>query len=174
MLTIIQVGYAIEFFVFVPPNSFVITPPSVLLTVEVLELLNKEAIEPVRFPFMGSGFYSHYFLVPKRDRGLRTIMDLRALNRYITYTKFCMIILQSILPLITKDAWLASIDLKDAYLHVSICPQHCRFLHFAVGSAHYQFKILPFGLLTAPRVFTKIMAVVVAFLRLPGICLPLH
>ncbi len=58
---------------------------------------------------------------------------------------------------------MVSLDLKDAYLHVTIHPSHWRYLRFALRSPAgelivYQWKVLPFGLATAPRVFTKLMA----------------
>lgn len=80
-----------------------------------------------------------------------------------------MLTLQAILPLIPEQAWMASIDLKDAYFHVTIWPQHCWYLRFAVGKDHYQYRILPFGISTAPQVFTKCMAVVAVASHLEGI-----
>ena len=64
-----------------------------------------------------------------------------------------------------------SLDLKDAYLHVPIVPRHRRFLRFALrdsqGSLHtYQCRVLPLGLATPPRLFTKLLAPVVAHLHL--------
>ncbi|CAJ0946777.1 unnamed protein product [Ranitomeya imitator] len=37
--------------------------------------------------------------------------------------------------------------------------RHQRFLRFAIQGDHYQFMALPFGLASAPRVFTKVMAI---------------
>ncbi len=58
-----------------------------------------------------------------------------------------------------KGWWMVSLDLKEAYLHVPIHPSHWRFLRVALRSQAgelivYQWKVLPFGLATAPRVFT--------------------
>ena len=46
---------------------------------------------------------------------------------------------------------MASIDIKDAYLHVPIHPTHQKFLRFAVEHRHFQFVALPFGLATVPQ-----------------------
>ncbi|KAM4038352.1 uncharacterized protein ACNLHF_016660 [Anomaloglossus baeobatrachus] len=62
----------------------------------------------------------------------------------------------------TQGDFLASIDIRDAYLHIPIFPAHQRFLRFVVQEQHFQFTALPFGLSTAPRVFTKVMATVMA------------
>ena len=65
--------------------------------------------------------------------------------------------------------WLASIDLKDAYFHVPVATDFHKYLRFCVQNQHLQFICLPFGLSTSPRVFTKVLLAVVAFIRLKGI-----
>ena len=64
-----------------------------------------------------------------------------------------------------------SLDINDAYLHVLICARHQRFLRFAIGKDHYRFVALPFGLASAPRVFTKVLAPILALLRQQGIAI---
>ncbi len=62
-----------------------------------------------------------------------------------------------------------TIDLKDAYFHISILPQHRKFLRFALGGKAYQYRVLPFGLALSPRTFTKCVDAALAPLRLQGI-----
>ncbi|KAJ1123571.1 hypothetical protein NDU88_002039 [Pleurodeles waltl] len=40
---------------------------------------------------------------------------------------------------------------------------------YLVGHEHFEFTVLPFGLTSAPQVFTKVMAVVAAHLRRSGV-----
>jgi len=54
----------------------------------------------------------------------------------------------------SKD-WFVTIDLKDAYSHISMLPQHRKFLMFAFGGEAYQYRVLLFGLALSPRTFTK-------------------
>lgn len=110
------------------------------------------------------GFYSGYFLIPKAKRRLRPILDVCGLNWYLK-AKISYGSLDSIIPSLDLGDWYATLDLKDAYFHVSIVPAHRRFLCFVLGSSHYQFKVLLFGMLAAPTVFTKCMAVVAVFLK---------
>ncbi len=68
---------------------------------------------------------------------------------------------------------MVSLDLKDAYLHVPIHPSHWRYLRFALWSPTgelivYRWKVLPFGLATAPRIFTKLLTPLAAHLHLQG------
>ncbi len=43
----------------------------------------------------------------------------------------------------------ASVDLKDAYLHIQIAPHHTRFLGFALEGTVYQYPVRLFGLALA-------------------------
>lgn len=48
--------------------------------------------------------------------------------------------LQSILPFLLEGAWTATIDLQDTYFHISIRPSHRKFLRFAIGDSHFQYR----------------------------------
>ncbi|XP_072030713.1 uncharacterized protein [Amphiura filiformis] len=76
--------------------------------------------------------------------------------------------LATVLTCPIKDCWATSIDLKDAHLHVPIHPNDQKWLKFRVKDQTYMFRCLPFGLSTAPRVFTRIVKTVAAYLRLKG------
>ncbi|KAG8537840.1 hypothetical protein GDO81_023728 [Engystomops pustulosus] len=78
---------------------------------------------------------------------------------------------RSATQLIYTDHYMCTIDLRDAYYHIPIHHSSQKFLRFSVFSPegsilHFQFRALPFGISSAPRVFTKVMVEVVAFLRL--------
>ena len=68
-----------------------------------------------------------------------------------------------------RGRWATSIDLKDAYLHIPINQDHQRWLRFHIKDQAYAFRCLPFGLSTAPRVFTRVVKAVGAFLRRQGV-----
>ena len=58
--------------------------------------------------------------------------------------------------LIQSGDYAFSIDLQDAYLHIPIIKHHHWFLQFVWHNLPYQWKVLPFGLATAPWVFTAL------------------
>ncbi|PTA42288.1 hypothetical protein C8054_31520, partial [Micromonospora sp. RP3T] len=136
---------------------------------EVETLLRKNAIEVVPPHDRESGFYSRYFIVPKKDGGLRPIIDLRRLNHSVMKLKFKMLTVKQVVSQIRSEDWFVTIDLKDAYFHVSILPQHRKFLRFAFRGEAYQYRVLPFGLALSPRTFTKCVDAALAPLRLQGI-----
>ena len=136
---------------------------------ELETLLKKSAIEPVTSLQVGRGFYSTYFLVPKKTGDLRPILDLRSLNKYLKVLPFKMLTTTEVLRSISPMEWFTSVDLKDAYFHVPIARKHRPFLRFAYRGRHWQFKVLPFGLSLSPRVFTRCVTAALGPLRSQGI-----
>ncbi|KAI2646068.1 Transposon Ty3-G Gag-Pol polyprotein [Labeo rohita] len=167
-------GYCIQFGA--PPPPFNGVSPTLVgpeqglvMEQEVATLLRKEAIEVVPPHDKESGFYSRYFIVPKKDGGLRPILDLRLLNRSVKRLKFKMLTIKQVVSQIRSEDWFVTIDLKDAYFHISILPHHRKFLRFAFRGEAYQYRVLPFGLALSPRTFTKCVDAALAPLRLQGI-----
>ena len=138
----------------------------VTLTQELQNLLRKRAVEPAP---QSPGFYSRLFLVQKASGSWRPIIDLSTLNDYITSSHFHMETPQSVLRSIRPGDWMISLDLQDAYLQVPVHHDSRRFLCFVVAGKSYQFRVLCFGLTTAPQVFTRIMAPVSAILHRYGV-----
>ncbi len=158
----IRLGCAIQFARRPPKfNGILETSEAVqnapVLCEEFAVLLAKVAIEPVPPARMRQGFYSPYFLVPKKGGGLRPILDLRVLNRALHKLPFKMLTHGHMINCIQPQDWFAAIDLKDTYFHVSILPRHRPFLRFAFEGRAWQYRVLPFGLSLSPRVFTKVV-----------------
>ncbi len=176
VMGIIKRGYSLQF-ARRPPrfktpgvvSTLVQSENARVLRSEVMTLLEKGAIELVPPALSKSGFYSRYFLVPKKDGGLQPILDLRRLNHALMRRPFRMITLMQILSQIRTGDWFCSVDLKDAYFHIQIAPHHRRFLRFAFEGVAYQYTVLPFGLSLAPHTFTKCMDVALSPLRQMGI-----
>ncbi len=174
LLRTIRLGYAIQFARRPPKyrgihSTTVRAADAPILRAEIAVLLAKDAIEPVPPADMRSGFYSPYFIVPKKSGGLRPILDLRVLNRALHRLPFKMLTPKRIFGCVRPQDWFAAIDLKDAYFHVSILPRHRPFLRFAFEGRAYQYKVLPFGLSLSPRVFTKVAEAALVPLREQGV-----
>ncbi|XP_014217272.1 uncharacterized protein LOC106645836 [Copidosoma floridanum] len=73
------------------------------------------------------------------------------------------------LNLLIPHDYVCRIDLKDAFFLVPIHKDHRKYLRFSYHGQLYQFQALPFGLATAPWVFTKIVKPVLATIRHQGI-----
>lgn len=64
---------------------------------------------------------------------------------------------------------LTSVDIKDAYIHVTIFLPTQRHLHFVVGELHIQSVALPFGLAMLPGIFVKMLVPLLVLLQAQGI-----
>ena len=91
------------------------------------------------------------------------------LKGYVASSHFHMETPQSVLRSIRPGDWMISLDLQDAYLQVPVHRDSRRYLRFVVQGRAYQFRVLCFGLTTAPQVFTRIMAPVSAILHKYGV-----
>lgn len=63
----------------------------------------------------------------------------------------------SLKDIIQRGDLMGQLDLKDAYLSIPIAKAHWRYLRFQWKAQNYEFRTLPFGLASAPRVFTKLL-----------------
>ena len=139
---------------------------------EIKELLSKGAI--VETTISQKSFVSQIFLVEKKEGGKRPVINLKALNTFVRREHFKMEGLHTLPDLIQAQDWMIKLDLKDAYLQVPIHPDCQNLLQFQWEHKAYQFQCLPFGLTSAPRVFTKVMKPVVGALRHMGIRLIIY
>jgi hypothetical protein len=164
ILDIIKNGVKLEFHKRPPfnlPISSTLEKP-----LEIEKLLQCQAIEEASD--LTKGFHSRSFQVIKPEK-IRTVIDLKGLNQSIVNHTFTMNTLDKTLKLVTKRSWLTKIDLSSAYHHIPIFKHHRKFLRFTIGNSTYQYKVLPFGLSSAPRIFTKIMRVVMQQIHKLGI-----
>ena len=75
----------------------------------------------------------------------------------------------SIIAALQSQEWITKIELKDAYHHILVHVNIRKYFWFVVSGIVYQFRVIPFGLSTAPREFTKTLAPVVQLLCSQGI-----
>ena len=66
------------------------------------------------------------------------------------------------------------LDLEDAFFSVPVHPSCQKYLCFRWEDRTFQFTCMPFGLSSAPRIFTKILRPVITYLRSQGIRLVIY
>lgn len=105
----------------------------------------------------------------------RLILDLRYVNEHLKKQKVKYEDWKIALSYFQKGAFMISFDLKSGYHHIDIHPEYQKFLGFAwkfsnEGSYRYfVFTVLPFGLSSAPYIFTKMLKPLEKFWRFQGI-----
>ena len=147
-----------------PPNPpYYSSEQTSLIHEELTKMLKKQAIQLLEHP-VEAGFLSNIFLVPKKNGGQRPVINLKALNQFINTEHFKMEGIHTVKDLLKPGDWLAKVDLKDAYFAIPIHQTHRRYLRFQALGKMYHFTCLPFGLSSAPWVFTKTLKPVLALL----------
>ena len=99
----------------------------------------------------------------------RLVLDCRDINPHLAQFKFKYEDVTVAKQMFVTGDYLFTFDLKSAYHHIEIFEQHRPYLGFSWdkggGTHYYQFNVLPFGLATAPFIFTKMMKVFLTLWR---------
>lgn len=161
-------GYQIPFTSLPPPRVDLPAPTlspdaSQFCDWEIDRLLKKGAI--ARADPSPDLFLSSFFLIEKSSGGMRFILNLKDLNSYIEPPHFKLEDWRMVVQLMLPNVFMATLDIEDAYLLVKIHPSFRKYLCFKWRNQIFWFLALPFGLSTAPFIFTKIMRAPIAFLR---------
>ena len=175
ILNIISQGYKIPFFElptpFVKANNASALSNSSFVSKAVNELLHANLIEEI---FCVPDIINLLSVSTRSSGKQRLISDLRHVNTFIFKQKFKCEDLSVAVQIFDKGFRLFKFDLKSGYHHIEIFPAHRKFLTFAwdfgTGSFRYfQFCVLPFGLSSAPFIFTKMFKPLLKSWRSRGI-----
>ena len=111
---------------------------------------------------------------PQKGRRTKTRFQPPPVKSIYNIRKFQMEGIHMLRDLLKPNDFMVKIDLKDAYFTVTIWKGHQKFLRFLWKGTQWEFACLPFGIASAPRVFTKILNPVIGLLRKQGICLIIY
>ena len=166
VLNIINDGYKIPFITTPPPckfrNNASARKESDFVTEAVLGLLHDNRVEELD----AAPEIINPLSVSVQNTGKkRLILDLRHINIHVFKQNFneCEG-LHTIKDIFLRNCFVFSFDhlVKSGYHHVDIFVEHRKYLAFSwdFGTGHaryFQFTVLPFGLSSAPFIFTKLL-----------------
>ena len=122
----------------------------------ILDWVTKRVVVPV--PDQPC-FLSRLFAVPRPDnRPPRLVIVLSRLNDYIVAPPFSLDNHSTLAKLLSPPAFMASLDIAEAYTHVPMRPNLRWYFAFSYMGQLYFFHALPFGLNAAPFIFTQVFA----------------
>ena len=108
-------------------------------------------------------FISNIFIVPKPGGKFRPVINLKALNEFVTYHHFKQETFNVVLDLLQENDFMTSVDMEQAYYSIPIHKESQKYLKFYWNEVLYSFSCLPFGLASAPYIFTKILKPVYSY-----------
>ena len=104
---------------------------------EVNKLLKRKVIVPTNI-YEGD-FVSAIFTRTKKDGSHRMILNLKKLNTFVDSPHFKMESIRSVISMVHKGVWTASVDLKDAFLLCQLMYMTKSTLNlFGIGLMHLQ------------------------------------
>ena len=104
----------------------------------------------------------------------RLILDLRYVNNHVYKQTIKFEDWRTALQYFESGSFFTKFDLKSGYHHLDIFSEHQPYLGFSwkmngETPSYFMFTVLPFGLTTAPYIFTKLLRPIVKHWRSQGI-----
>ena len=96
--------------------------------------------------------------VKKKDGTVRWCVDYRSLNKCIEGDSFPLPKIQGLLDRAGGHKFYSILDATSAYFHIRINPSSRKYTAFSTPTGLYQFTRVPFGLQTAPAVYSRFIA----------------
>ncbi len=119
---------------------------------EALESLAAQIIVPSSSP-AGAGF----FFVKKKDGSLRPCIDYRGLNDITVKNRYPLPLMSSAFEILQGAKIFTKLDLRNAYHLVRIKEGDEWKTAFNTPVGHFEYRVLPFGLVNAPAVFQALV-----------------
>lgn len=101
----------------------------------------------------GAGF----FFVEKKDGDLRPCIDYRGLNRITIKNRYPLPLMTSAFEILQGATIFTKLDLRNAYHLVRIREGDEWKTAFNTPTGHYEYRVMPFGLVNAPAVFQALI-----------------
>ncbi|XP_062713871.1 uncharacterized protein K02A2.6-like [Aedes albopictus] len=118
------------------------------------ELLAKDIIEPKKGP---ATWVSPLVVAKKANGEIRLCVDLRRVNQAVIRERHPMPIIEDVLAKIGRGNVWSTLDIKDAFFLLELDEESRSVTTFISHRGLYQFKRLPFGLVSAPEMFQRTM-----------------
>lgn len=98
------------------------------------------------------------FTISKPDGSLRSLADLRELNKRIVRHPFPLPHIKDLLQKLEKFQWATSLDLIMGYHNILLTPDAARKCTVILPWGKYEYQRLPMGLASAPDIFQEKMS----------------
>lgn len=93
----------------------------------------------------------------KKDKTLRLCINYRQLNKVRMKNKYLLPRIDDLFDQLERVRVFSKIDLRSGYYQLLIKEQDVPKTTFKIRYGHYEFLVMPFGLINAPAMFMNLM-----------------
>ena len=104
-----------------------------------------------------SSWSSSLVIVSKKDGGVRTCVDYRAVNAVTEPDPYQMPLIEEILDMLASATFISKVDLTKGFHQIPVLPSDCPKTSFCTPWGKFQYRYMPFGLRNGPAVFQRLM-----------------
>ena len=119
---------------------------------QLADLSAKGFIKPSTSPFGAPVLFVH-----KKEGTLRLCVDYRALNKITIKNRYPLPRIEELMDRLAGAQYFSKIDLYSGYHQIRIKKEDTHKTAFRTRYRHYEFLVLPFGLMNAPATFMTLM-----------------
>jgi hypothetical protein len=122
------------------------------LKTQLEDLINRGFITPSTSPYAAPVLF-----VPKKDGTSRMVIDYRLLNAITIKNRYPLPRIDELMDRLQGAKVFSKIDLASGYHQIKVAEADQHKTAFRTRFGHYEFKVLPFGLTSAPATFMRLM-----------------
>ncbi|GJT05348.1 putative reverse transcriptase domain-containing protein [Tanacetum coccineum] len=122
------------------------------LSEQLQELSDKDFIRPSSSPWRAPVLF-----VKKKDGSFRMCIDYRELNKLTVKNRYPLPRIDDLFDQLQGSSVYSKIDLRSGYHQLRVRDEDIPKTAFRTRYGHYEFQVMPFGLMNAPAVFMDLM-----------------